>query len=65
MDVVLTEENVMLPGTQLADLAELEITARVALGGSPTATAGDIFGTALWQRTAADGLEIVLDQVVP
>ena len=62
--VRLSDSDVMLPGTQLADMAELEITARVAMNGTPTANPGDIFGSALWQREGQAPLEIKLDRTV-
>jgi cytochrome c-type biogenesis protein CcmH len=56
----------MMPGRSLAELGEVALTARIANGGEPVASSGDVFGAAVWQRAAGDGepVEILIDQVV-
>jgi cytochrome c-type biogenesis protein CcmH len=56
----------MMPGKGLAELGEVALTARIANGGEPVASPGDVFGAAMWQRDAGDvgPVEILIDKVV-
>lgn len=56
----------MMPGRSLAELGEVALTARIANGGEPVASSGDVFGAAVWRREAdqSEPVEILIDQVV-
>jgi hypothetical protein len=56
--VVLTDADAMVAGSGISGHADLEIVARAALGGSPTARAGDI--ESFVYATQIDGETIVL-----
>ncbi len=44
LDIVLSDADAMMPSRTVSAFEELEIVARVALGGKPTMTPGDLFG---------------------
>lgn len=61
----LTDADAMLPGRKLSDFDDLELVARVALGGQPLPASGDLFGEADY-RSGQDGpIELTIDRVVP
>ena len=63
--VELTSADAMMGGRGLAAGDKVEVTARIALGGQPTATSGDPFGQ-LGYDVGRDGeKELVIDRLTP
>ena len=64
----ITDANAMLPGQSLGALEQVHLLARIANGGDPIATAGDIFGEIRWTRSGddeqSDPVSILMDQIV-
>jgi cytochrome c-type biogenesis protein CcmH len=65
IDVELTAGDAMLESRRIASGQELEVVARIALGGSPTATRGDPFGQVRYHVGKDGRLNIVIDQLSP
>lgn len=64
-DVELTTADAMLASRRIADGQQLEVVARVALGGTPTATTGDPFGQVSYHVGKDGKLNIVIDRLAP
>jgi len=64
-DVELTAANAMMPSRRIATGQSLEVVARVALGGTPTATSGDPFGQVSYHVGKDGRLNIVIDRLSP
>ncbi len=64
LSVELSQDNVMLANTVLADHDELQLVARISRSGSPGAQPGDFFGEILY-RTGSGAVDLIIDQVVP
>jgi len=65
VDVELSAADAMLPSRRIASGQQLEIVARVALGGTPTATSGDPFGQVSYHVGKDGKLNIVIDRLSP
>jgi len=65
VDVELTGADAMLASRRIAAGQQLEVVARVALGGTPTATRGDPFGQVSYHVGSDGKLNIVIDRVAP
>ncbi len=65
VDVELTAGDAMLESRRIAAGQTLEVVARVALGGTPTATRGDPFGQVSYHVGKDGRLNIVIDQLSP
>jgi cytochrome c-type biogenesis protein CcmH len=65
VDVVLTAADAMMASRSIRGGQQLEVVARVALGGTPTATAGDPFGQVSYHVGADGKLNIVIDRLAP
>lgn len=63
VEVELTAADAMLETRQIAAGQSLEVVARVALGGTPTATRGDPFGQVGYHVGKDGRLDIVVDQI--
>ena len=63
VDVELTAADAMLETRQISAGQSLEVIARVALGGTPTASRGDPFGQVGYHVGKDGRLEIVVDQI--
>jgi cytochrome c-type biogenesis protein CcmH len=63
VEVELTTADAMLETRQIAAGQSLEVVARVALGGTPTASRGDPFGQVGYHVGKDGRLDIVIDQV--
>lgn len=63
--VNLSDQNAMTDGVSLLDHEELTLVARLAIGGSPAANSGDLFGEVKYSRSNGPRTAIVIDQVVP
>ncbi|MEJ0084086.1 MAG: hypothetical protein WDO72_00240 [Pseudomonadota bacterium] len=64
-DVELTAANAMLPSRRISAGQQLDVVARVALGGTPTATSGDPFGQVSYHVGKDGRLNIVIDRLSP
>jgi len=65
VDVELTGADAMMASRRIAAGQQLEVVARVALGGTPTATRGDPFGQVSYHVGSDGKLNIVIDRVAP
>jgi cytochrome c-type biogenesis protein CcmH len=65
VDVDLTAADAMLESRRIASGQKLEIVARVALGGTPTASSGDPFGQVSYHVGKDGRLNIVIDRLAP
>jgi cytochrome c-type biogenesis protein CcmH len=65
VDVELSAADAMLESRRIAAGQQLEIVARVALGGTPTATSGDPFGQVSYHVGKDGRLNIVIDRLAP
>jgi len=65
VDVELTRADAMLASRQITAGQKLEVVARVALGGTPTATSGDPFGQVSYHVGTDGRMSIVIDRLAP
>jgi cytochrome c-type biogenesis protein CcmH len=65
IDVELSAADAMLESRRIAAGQQLEVVARVALGGTPTATTGDPFGQVSYHVGKDGRLNIVIDRLAP
>jgi cytochrome c-type biogenesis protein CcmH len=65
VDVELTGADAMLESRRISAGQQLEVVARVALGGTPTATSGDPFGQVGYHVGKDGRLNIVIDRLAP
>ena len=65
VDVELTGADAMLESRHISAGQQLEVVARVALGGTPTATSGDPFGQVSYHVGRDGKLNIVIDRLAP
>jgi cytochrome c-type biogenesis protein CcmH len=65
VDVELSAADAMLESRRIASGQQLEVVARVALGGTPTATSGDPFGQVSYHVGKDGRLNIVIDRLAP
>jgi cytochrome c-type biogenesis protein CcmH len=65
VDVELTGADAMMASRRIAVGQQLEVVARVALGGTPTATRGDPFGQVSYHVGSDGKLNIVIDRLAP
>ncbi len=65
VDVELTGADAMMATRRIAMGQQLEVVARVALGGTPTATSGDPFGQVSYHVGSDGKLNIVIDRLSP
>ncbi len=64
-EVTLSADDAMIAGRAIASGMQVEVTARVSRGGTPTATSGDPFGVVRY-HVGKDGVaDLVIDQVTP
>ncbi|NNF66343.1 MAG: hypothetical protein HKM98_02425 [Gammaproteobacteria bacterium] len=62
LQISLGDDNAMVPGRVLSAHDQVEVVARIALGGTPTAQSGDLSGSKIVSSNGA--ADIVIDQVV-
>ena len=62
--VPLSDADAMIPGRVPSGFASLEIIARVSTSGEPIAQPGDWYGEAVIETSAANAVQIVIDQQV-
>jgi len=65
VDVELTAADAMMPSRRIAAGQQLDVVARVALGGTPTASSGDPFGQVSYHVGRDGRLNIVIDRLAP
>lgn len=66
LQVTLTDEQAMMPGRSLSQFDDIEIVARIALAGQPTAQSGDWTSRShRLKPNASRAVSLVLDQRVP
>ncbi|MFT7409740.1 MAG: cytochrome c-type biogenesis protein CcmH [Oleispira sp.] len=66
IEVVLNDSQSMMPGLALSKFEEVQVIARVAKGGEPMASPGDLQGTVNPVTVKSDDVvELVIDQIVP
>lgn len=63
--VVLSDANSMIEGRTLSSVDEVQVVARVAFGGTPVPTSGDLVGEARHRKGGAPDVGIVIDKVAP
>jgi cytochrome c-type biogenesis protein CcmH len=63
--VLLTPADAMLPGRSFAAGETVQVIARIALGGTPTATTGDPFGELRYDVGRDAAKTLVIDQLTP
>jgi cytochrome c-type biogenesis protein CcmH len=65
LDVELTAADAMMPSRHISKGQVLDVVARVALGGTPTATSGDPYGQVGYHVGKDGRLNIVIDRLSP
>lgn len=65
LSLELSDADAMIAGRTLSSENEIEIVARVALSGTPTATSGDPFGSARHRLASNAPVQITIDRVFP
>jgi cytochrome c-type biogenesis protein CcmH len=65
VDVTLSDANAMIAGRNLSSVDDVEVTARVAFGGTAMTTAGDLLGRAVQKRGETGTLQVTIDTVAP
>jgi cytochrome c-type biogenesis protein CcmH len=66
LEVVLNDSQSMMPGLALSKFEEVQVIARVAKGGQPMASPGDLQGIVNPVTVKSDDIvELVIDQIVP
>jgi len=63
--VVLSDANAMIEGRDLSSVADLEIVARVAFGGTAVTQSGDLTGRAIQKKGGSEAVAVVIDKVQP
>jgi cytochrome c-type biogenesis protein CcmH len=65
VEVVLSDANTMIEGRDLSSVGDVEIVARVAVGGDVAVRSGDLLGSAVQKKGGGEGVEIVIARVQP
>lgn len=63
--VVLSDANAMIEGRDLSSVADLEIVARVAFGGTAVTQSGDLTGSVIQKKGGSEAVAVVIDKVQP
>lgn len=64
-EVVLSDANTMIEGRDLSSAGDVEIVARVAVGGDVAIRSGDLLGSAVQKKGAGEDVEVVISKVQP
>jgi cytochrome c-type biogenesis protein CcmH len=64
LSITLSDANAMMAGRQLSTEPELQLVARVALGGSITESEGDLVGETIYRMDSGETAQLVIDEVV-
>lgn len=62
--LTLSNDNAMMAGVELEQMAAMQLTARISFSGQHTASPGDLFGQVDYRAESGKSVEIVIDQVV-
>jgi len=65
MDVVLTDQDSMMPTRTLKNAQQLVIVARYSTSGMPTAASGDLYGEVPYDLAAGRPVDLLIDKQVP
>jgi cytochrome c-type biogenesis protein CcmH len=65
LDVVLTEQDAMLPARTIKTAKQLLIVARFSVSGMPTASSGDVYGEIPYDLASAKPVDLLIDKLVP
>ncbi|MEM9056662.1 MAG: hypothetical protein AAGD86_04245 [Pseudomonadota bacterium] len=65
LSVTLSDADAMLPSRRLSSFDEVEIVARLSLGGSPIAAPGDLYGTVNYNKGTTPSVSVLIDKVYP
>jgi cytochrome c-type biogenesis protein CcmH len=63
--VVLSDANTMIEGRDLSSVNDVEVVARVALGGDVATRSGDLLGSVVQKKGGGEDLEVVISRVQP
>jgi cytochrome c-type biogenesis protein CcmH len=63
--VVLSDANTMIEGRDLSSVNDVEVVARVALGGDVAIRSGDLLGSVVQKKGSGEDLEVVISRVQP
>ncbi len=63
--VEIGDADAMIPGRVPSGFKSIEILARVSMSGQPIAQPGDWFGQQVIETSAAEEVQITIDQIVP
>ena len=63
--VVLSDANAMIEGRDLSSVADLEIVARVAFGGTAVTQSGDLTGSVIQKKGGSETIAVLIDKVQP
>ena len=63
--VTLSDANTMIEGRDLSSVSDVEVVARVALGGTVATASGDLLGSAVQKKGGDANLEVVIAKVQP
>jgi cytochrome c-type biogenesis protein CcmH len=63
--VTLSDANAMIEGRNLSSVADVEVVARVAFGGTARTETGDLIGTAVQTKDGAGELAVTINRVQP
>lgn len=64
LSITLSDANAMMAGRQISTEEELELIARVALGGSISESEGDLIGDTVYRMGSGEIAQLVIDEVV-
>ncbi|HKL63638.1 MAG TPA: tetratricopeptide repeat protein [Woeseiaceae bacterium] len=64
LSLTLSDANAMMAGQRISTQEELELVARVAKGGSITASDGDLIGDLVYRMDSGEPARLVIDEVV-
>ncbi len=65
LEFVLDDHSAMNPGNTLSQHKQVMLVARLSKSGNPMAQPGDLEGRALGVKVGANGVKLVIDQVLP
>jgi cytochrome c-type biogenesis protein CcmH len=65
VNVQLSDANAMIAGRNLSSVDDVEVTARIAFGGTAMTTSGDLIGRATQKRSDTGPLRISIDTIAP
>jgi len=64
LDIMLSDQDAVVPGRSLSGYAELTVTARISTSGTPAAQLGDLMGQGRWTKKDSKPIALIIDTVV-